>query len=365
MESYLDTFANIKIARKYFMDNENIREWFNRNNISVMDNIRVIYNMSKHPVLAKWFCHWKFNASAKTFASRELAVKHIKQHGYTDKLLLVHFVELDTYGIYTPEELEAFLKIMIDNINIINHDKYEKKIVLKCNINQFTFDNQKQKMVFRYKDENTLDKLIDDIKSKTKYDVQFIKVDDGNYEITVQKLNNNKDESDKLFKELKHTIDSKLVDNIREKRMMADMPNCLSTALITIDNQGGSCLIDESILAKILELSKTSPINITINNNCNINNIGVVNNGNIGNNNTVNNITAAKVKRQSALDWIKQHPPYNEENVTTYYNRYSEAMQDKKVHNGEFGKIMKNQTEFTQTHNRTGRYWKNLNNIRQ
>jgi hypothetical protein len=361
MESH-DVLTDMETAVSYYKSNAMLRDWFTRNNINAIAYLHIIFNMSKHPALTKWFCHTRFNSDAKTFASRDKAIATIKQYNNTDKLLLIHFVELDTYGIYTPQQLEDFVNVMIVNINAVNCDRDETKIILKCNINQFVFDNQKQKMIFRYEDENTLDKLKEDIKTKTDYDIQITKITNGNYEITVQQLNNNKEESDKLFKELKNKIDTDLVGNVKKKKTVADMPDCLSATLLSIDNQNAPYLIDEHLVKNIIELSKTSPIQIIINNNivnCQ------VNNGNIGNNGVVNIKPTLESKRQDTLNWINANPPYHKEITGAYYNRYKETSQlNPLMHHVEFGKVMKNKTTYESAHNGVSRYWKNPNNIK-
>jgi hypothetical protein len=328
----------------YYKSKPLIQKWFERKSYNVLKHVDIIYNMSQHPTLAKYFCA-TISDGGETFIGLDSAMMYIKQNN-TPGQLLIKFVELSTYGVYKPHELSNFINHMVLNVGLINedNDKYTQ-ITLNCNINQLIFEDQQQKLVFKYKDKNTLDELARFIKLKLGYDIQIMEVD-NKYEITVQDVKNNHQETNVLYDTITQHADKDIAEHIRKKRSMVTMPNCIDVRILTIENTTKPLSADD-----INRISKIAPMNVVINN--------IVNNynncGNVTNNIVNNTVSPIEQRRNDTSKWISSNPPNHMEKTTDYYNRYKTANANH-CSNSEFGKLMKHEI-YQVKKSGNSRYW--------
>lgn len=339
----------MSIALNYYKNNKITQRWFeSRYKNKVYDHMRVIYNMSLHPRLAKYFC--TIPDGGQRFAGITDAIRHIRKQN-DPKLLLVNYKELDMYGVHTPTELSYFINTLVSNIFVDNDPSDNIPfITLNCNIDQCIFDHQAQKTVFTYNDKDTLEVLSGYVKEFL--DCNVCIVETGKlYEITIQKLNDTKIEADQLYKNLKDHVFER--DDIMGNHMSplcqkgSDINRPYTVArLLNVTNDTSDITLD-----KIIELSKTSPVNITIVNNVVNNVVNNINNGNI--NNTINNATDRR--KDVVINWIRTNPPNNLEKTTDYYSRYiTNNIQG--CANNKFGELMKKEG-YNIKRLANGRYW--------
>lgn len=340
------------IALNYYNSSKVIRGWFeSRYKNKVYDYMRVIYNMSLHPRLAKYFC--TISNIGQRFAGITCAIRYIRSQN-DPNLLLVNYKELDTYGVHTPDELSRFINTIMLNIRNDN-DPFDNNpyITLNCSIDQCIFDQQAQKTVFIYNDKDTLDMLCNYVKGFLGCSVR-VTWTDKSYEITIQKLNNTKAEADQLYKNLKDHVferdDTMCSYMIPLCQKGSDINRPYTTArLLNFSNDTPDFAADT-----VAELSKNIPIIYIVNNNIVNNNIvnNIVNNvGNVVNN--INNGT--EHRKNTALAWIKANPPNNLEKTTDYYSRYISS-NNQGCANCAFGKIMKGEG-FNMKKSNGARYW--------
>jgi hypothetical protein len=295
-------------ACQFLNENEFVRNWFNHRKIHYMEHMRIVYNMSKYPALAWWFCTLK--SSGRTFISYDSANNFIRCNRDTDRLL-VEYIELGTYGAYTPSELSSFITNMKNNAD----DSYERKGKygdLKCSIRQFVTDDQQQKIMFKYKDMDTSQELSDEIAEKTEYGVQIIKMN-GKCEIIVQKICADRAESVKEYEKIKNMVAVERAAHMKQSRPIEGTKIC-THAFMYLDtsplkNPTTDNICDRSII----------PINVTIKNTTD-NSINYY--GAVTININANTISKENRRMMDAADWIKTNPPKHLEPKRDYHKRY-------------------------------------------
>jgi hypothetical protein len=317
-----------------------VRAWFEHKSINPQNHGEILYNMSQYPILAKRFC------LESNYNNSFIRLKDARKYAnITNKnSLLIKFTELNTFGVYEPEELNTFINNMLKfvyennlNVGMFSDVTY---VDLKCNLTQFLFDDQGQKLIFKYKDKNTIDKLSNYIKNTVGYDISIMEVN-NKYEVTVQNLNENKLESDKLYKRIEKGVDENISNNMREIKNMVRVPDCKNVGLITVDSKTKFLTTED-----IIKLSGVHSITI--------NNINAPITGN-NNNININTIPINQRWKANTLAWIRSNPPHHMEKTTVYHKRYSDANTNPCA-DSEFGKIIKNEPYRTKKTN-TGRYW--------
>jgi hypothetical protein len=336
-EEYIKRVMDRTTAGFQFLTNNRfVKDWFGYTRIDPIDNIRIAYNMSNNPALARWFCSFS-QSTARTFVSFDVALNYIKCNNKVARLL-IKFVELETYGAYTPEELSTF----INNMKNQAANSHENKSIfgdLKCNLSQFVFDDQRQKIVFKYKDKTTLQELSEEIKLNTGYDIQVIEAVNGDSEVIVQKEYENKADADKGYVNMKSFISREIAAEMERIIPMEELPNCCNPKFMYLDTTPTKDFTPNDITRR-----GVVPVNITIN--ITTNNIAGGNNTiNIGNTTT---ISAADQRAIKAVEWIRSNPPNHLEKKSDYHSRYIAANPNGCV-DGIFGKIMKNSEKYKST----------------
>jgi hypothetical protein len=350
-EDHIKRVGELTAAVTYLSNSKFVNCWFEYNSINPCKNMDIIYNMSKCPTLARRFCSRSNTGDGvRTFIKLKKAVEFIKRRD-GDNLLLIHFVELDTYGVYTPTKLFDFINNMISEVDDHNRDNLDNYKKLICNLRQFIFEHQQQKTVFKCTDKSTLEKLSMEIKRNTGYDIQVMEVGEE-YEITVPKISDNKAASDKFYEtEIKGGLSKAVVSKIKEMIMNE---NKFDASILSINND-----TKELTNAAFIEIFKSSPINITINNYNTTNNIA----GNVynaANDININTLSAPEQRNLNAVTWIKSNPPNSREKTTDYYARYRAVNPDNDLAaaSSVFGRVMKSE-KYTFMSSNCSKYWLN------
>jgi hypothetical protein len=339
----------IVIAGNYYDSMPSTRNWFESKVNDPTEYVHIIYNMSQYIALTKCFCHTS-NIN-NSFISLNKAREYANNHSST-KLLLLKFVELGTYGVYTPDELYNFINNMIKGVSENNQNvgmfDDVSFIDLKCSLTQFLFNDQQQKLIFEYNDKNTIDNLSKCIKNTVGYDISVMEIN-NKYEVTVQNLNENKLECDNLYKRIMKEVDENVYLNMKKIKNMRDLPDCKNPGLLVIDKDTKPLTLDDII--------KYSALHGISSNNINGNTVNGNNNNNVNINININTMPVHQRCKQIALSWIKSNPPHQMEKTTEYYDRYKNA-NTIRCANTELGKLMRNEAfEIKKTN--TGRYWVN------
>jgi hypothetical protein len=344
MADIIEVWNIINTAKEYYSNNKIVQEWVKRNKLDLVKNIQILYNMSQHPVLAKWYCFATQEVTKHVIVNQLEAIYQARYH--TDKLL-IHFFELDIYGIFTPKELKKFVNGMLTNVEF----NYDDKNNFKCTINQVVLDYQQQKLVFNYKNEDTLSELITSIK-RVGYDAYVTDID-NKYEITIQKLNADKKETTDLYNNMLANMRHDIAANMKEKRTSI-CSKYINNRLISFNNANTSIKLKDISTDDVVRLSKTLLCDTPA-----INYPQPMSDKQQDANVT---LTRVELKQQDAAAWIKANPPNNREKTSNYYARYASTKSKYQCAQNIFGKVMAD-IGYIADRSNGSRYWSKEINI--
>lgn len=286
-------------------------------------NNRVTVRVSKN---IKLFRLYQTSACEK-FIDIKLALKKMTEEQSKQKIL-IHFTELDLYGVFTPEQYYALTTDLAEKVFEGENITFQPK--------QIVLSGLPQKLIFIcLGDENIVEKIRGYVKRKYNCDISYIKTN-NRIEITVQGVGGNTyEEAQKSYHDLFDFINTKQSDPAVAGDLLP-MPVVKSSKreyVVADISHDVSKHLDMKELISVLKTihGENVVINLTIVN-------GNVN-GNVGG--VTNNTYGENTSMTKTLKWVTNNLPNEKEVTTVYYNRYITNYDGEKVSDSQFGKIVR------------------------
>ena len=220
----------------------------------------------------------------------------------TDDLILLFIAELKLYGLYTVAEYVQFTKKLSERMY---DDEDGPKII--STTHQIVLADKKQKMVFVYASDNIaiLQKISKYVKECFGADVKIC-TSPTKTEITLQTICDDCTETfDKLFNYI-YKYDAELTELLSLSRIYREREYKYRMPKLDLKDNTTEQLI--AILKTTHGVANAGGV------------INIVINNIVGNNNVIGDVT---------IDWIKNNPPINHEQTSSYYKRYCDTANNK------------------------------------
>lgn len=290
------------------------------------DNVtlNILKNVSKNIKLFRLFQ----TSNCEKFISVDNALLMLNKDTNTKQKVLIHFTELNLYGMFTPEEYTDFTNNLADKIFDGNNITFRPKQIILAGL--------PQKLVFIcLGDVEIIEKIREYVNKKYKCAISHIK--SGNRtEITVQGVGGNSyEESQKTYYDLFDYIS-------KEQRSTMIAENVVPLPIIKCADQNYIAADISYDISKPQNLSDIISALKTIHGGNIVINM-IVGNGNIngGYINDGNNKQDTNENVLKSLKWIRDNLPNEKEVTTAYYNRYVEKYDGVKITNSQVGKIVR------------------------
>lgn len=253
---------------------------------------------------------------------------------FTRDSVLIHFAELDLYGIFT-------LKLYQDFCYRVK-DKIDDEEFSTTNIYQLVLSEQKQKFVFACTDPKHYEKIKNYAAGCFGPSASVTQT-----EITCNIYCNDEVEIMKAHNKLYNYILSKGDKECCE--VIKNIP------LITLgDHNYRTYCVNDSVYSKdlndLVNFLKNVPTGLPLVINIDNSTDKIVNNG------SHNTINISKISYNNAVNWIEKNPPQDYELTTAYYNRYL-SENNTPIHINRFGKLVRDQGYKTRQGTGGVRYW--------
>lgn len=214
-----------------------------------------------------------------------------------DETLLIHFTEIDLYGIFTHDQYLHFIKNLNDEIEDHN---------INVNLYQIVISGKKQKLVFACTDINYFEKLQnyarECFQSNITNSSNQITID-----IVTQSENEIADSYNKLYNYINNRRDYVCCESMKQIQLINDMNYYYRKYSI-------NDTLESKTKDDLFKLIRTAS-HVVINGNINIGNNNINGNGNIIN----------KIINDESDNWIKNNPPNEHESTSAYYTRYKQS----------------------------------------
>lgn len=270
-----------------------------------------------------------FNSGCKIFV--ELVYAMFELENSADNTVLIHFTEIDLYGLFGQQSYLDFIK----NIN----DKIEDDNI-SVNLYQVVIGGSKQKLVFACTDVVYFEKL-----QNYARDCFKVNISNSSNQITVDIITQNEseisDNYNKLYNFIYNSGDSICCESMKQIQLLQKMQYKYRRYACndTLTARNMEELI--KLLKSATHITINAPVNIVMGN---VNNINV-------------NKIAAVDKFLIAKEWIRNNLPVDKEVTTKYYERYITGIIDPVVVS-HFGKLVRDEGYETARGNNNCRYWK-------
>lgn len=280
----------------------------------------IMINISQNITLFRLFQ----NADCEKFINIDSALQALNRDNASRTKTLIHFTELNLYGMFSPEQYAIFAGDLLEKVYDGANISFRPK--------QIVLTGLPQKLIFIcLGDERVVEKIRGYVSKKYKCGITHTKTDDR-IEITVQGMGGNTyEEAQSTYHDLIDFIGTKNADhstagkmlpipvvNSRERYIVADIshdinrPHDLKNVIESLKTIHG-----ESIVVNF----------VIINGN---------NNGQI----IVGGMNKDKVRPQKSVKWVRENPPGDKEITTEYYARYT-ANCDEHISSSQLGKIVR------------------------
>lgn len=268
--------------------------------------INVIKCVSRNIKLFHLYQH----IEGEKFMSIKKALMSLAEDNSRTKVL-IHFTELNLYGLFTPANYTALVQNM--------QERFENDSNISFRPRQIILTGLPQKLIFIcIGDDTIVEKIREYVAEKYKCDIRSIKTDNRT-EITVQKVGGNSyDEMQKSYRDLlQHIGNNNLV---RQNILPMPIESTKQHEYITADL---SCDLSQqnSIDDIISSLKTVHGGNIVLN-------LTIVNGGTNTIVNGTNNIHYKISAKDIAKQWIHSNPPKNREKKSDYYGRYKNSNEE-------------------------------------
>ena len=297
-------------------------------------NNRVTIRVSKN---IKLFRLYQTSACEK-FIDIKLALKKMTEEQSKQKIL-IHFTELDLYGVFTPEQYYALTTDLAEKVFEGENITFQPK--------QIVLSGLPQKLIFIcLGDENIVEKIRGYVKRKYNCDISYIKTN-NRIEITVQGVGGNTyEEAQKSYHDLFDFINTKQSDPAVAGDLLP-MPVVKSSKreyVVADISHDVSKHLDMKELISVLKTIHGENVVINL----------IIGNGNIINNNNNKN-TSSSIK-DIAKRWIENNPPKHHEPKSEYYLRYKKDNPAALADNS-FGKYVLANPKYSSGKTGNVRYW--------
>lgn len=258
--------------------------------------------------------------------------------------VLIHFTELNLYGMFTPDQYTAITNTLADKIcDGANIQFHPKQIVLT---------GLPQKLVFIcLGDENVVEKIRGYVEKKYKCGIAHVRTE-NRIEITVQGAGGN------TYEETQKTYHD-LFDFISARGDNATAANILPMPVIKGPNHNYVAADLSYDVSKPQDITDIINALKTLHGGNIVINMMIVN-GNVGGNaqaGNVANYNAAGVDPYNGtITWIRNNLPRDKEVTTEYYARYIGGFAGTKLTNSQFGKLVR-EHGYKPAHGTNNRFW--------
>lgn len=284
----------------------------------------VVINVSKNIRLFRLYQ----TSTCEKFMDIRVALKKMTEEQSKQKIL-IHFTELDLYGVFTPEQYYALTTNLAEKVFEGENITFQPK--------QIVLSGLPQKLIFIcLGDENIVEKIRGYVKRKYNCDISHVKTN-NRVEITVQGVGGNTyEEAQKSYHDLFDFISTKQSDPVVARDLLP-MPVVKSSkreyVVADISHDVSKHLDMKELISALKTIhGENVVINLTIvNGNVNGNVAGVINNNTYGENTSMT----------KTLKWVTNNLPNEKEVTTVYYNRYVTNYDGEKVSDSQFGKIVR------------------------
>lgn len=316
----------LRIAEIFSQNEQNRRAYMFLKGLFGRDvSLDILDNVSKNIKLFRLFQ----TSECEKFTNIDGALTALRRDEDAAQKVLIHFAELNLYGMFTPEQYTTLTNNLADKvIDGVNISFRPKQIILT---------GLPQKLVFIcLGDENIVEKIRKYVDQKYKCGITSVKTDIRT-EITVQRVGgSNYEEAQSCYQDL--------FDFISEKNRDHEVANTILPMPIIKRNNHSYMLADMSYdVSKPQDIKDIISALKTIHSGNIIINMGVIVEGNIsgGNVGCTQNITDDSKPTIKTLKWIRENLPHEKEITTDYYNRYAANHDGAKISINHFGKIVR------------------------